>query len=307
MKVSVIIPVHNAAPFLDKSIQSALVQKQTGEVLLIDDRSTDDSLEICKRWELKDSRVKVFVNEGTKGAGAARNVGLRHATCDYIAFLDADDYYLEGRFEDDYNLFVENNDIEVVANALSIITLDKNKSVSINSIYEHQSILSYKPSFSKIKLKNFVNGNSFSIISLTIRRDVFQKVGYFDESLKQCQDTDMNLRLMLNTNIYSGNAEKPVVVYLRHNNNTTKNDTEAVNFRRKASKKHFRMAFEQNLDLKNKWKFLKNFIEYDYLWIFGKNLRLKKFYKAILLPLFIYRLISKTDPDYDKNRKILPS
>jgi len=111
MKVSVIIPVYNAAPFLDKSIQSALDQRQTGEVILIDDRSTDRSWEKCEAWVKKDKRVKLFKNEGIKGAGAARNVGLRNATCEYIAFLDADDYYLEERFHQDQLLFEEHQDL----------------------------------------------------------------------------------------------------------------------------------------------------------------------------------------------------
>lgn len=304
MKVSVIIPVYNAADYLNISIKSALKQPQTEELLLIDDRSTDNSLEICRKWEKDDRRVKVYFNEGTKGAGAARNVGLRNAKYDFIAFLDADDYFLDGRFDDDNYLFNNNNEIEVVANSLTIVTSDQKKAHGTNIIFEHNNIIGYKPSYSRITLNNFTNGNSFCITGLTIKSDVFKKVGYFDESLKQCEDTDLNIRLILYTKMISGNSIKPVVAYFRHQYNSTNIATEAVYFRRKAAKKHFKMALDNNFSSKIKLKFFKNFMEYDYLWLFCKNHRFKKYYKAILLPFFLLRILSIKDPEYDKERKI---
>lgn len=304
MKVSVIIPVYNAAPFLDKSIHSALEQKQTGEVLLIDDRSTDESLVICKKWEKVDSRVKVFVNEGTKGAGAARNVGLRNATCEYIAFLDADDYYLDGRFVETEVLFENNNSIDAVANSLLVILQNIEHTTELKTSHKNQSIIGYLPSFSFINLEEFVHGNSFYITGLTIRRDVFLTLGYFDENLKQTQDTDLIMRLLLNCCVFSGNYDSAVVVYYRHISNTTNNSTEAIFYRRKFAKKHFKLAYRHDLSRNVKWKLFKDYIENDYLWLFGRSHSYKKYFKIILLPFFIFRLISKTDHSYDKDRKI---
>lgn len=305
MQVTVIIPVYNAFPFLDKSIQSALDQKQTREVLLIDDRSTDGSLKICKKWELKDSRVKLLVNEGTKGAGAARNVGLRHATCEYVAFLDADDYYLNGRFDEDLQLFTNLKEIEVIANPLIILTSDQKNAKGINLVYEHNQIIGYKPSYSIIDLSEFTKGNRFCITGLTLKRKLFDKIGNFDEHLKQCQDTDLIIRMIIDSRMISGNIAKPVVVYSRHNHNTTNLTTEVIYFRRNAAKKHFKLILKRKFALKIILKFLKDFVEYDYLWYFGKDNNFKRYWKLVLLPLFLYRIFSKNDPEYIRDRKFI--
>ncbi len=127
MQVSVIIPIYNAAPFLDISIKSALNQVQTSEVLLIDDRSTDGSWQICEEWARKDKRVRLFKNEGLKGAGAARNVGILKAKFAYIAFLDGDDFYLENRFLLDQEIFANHPIIDFITNSIRILSVEPTK------------------------------------------------------------------------------------------------------------------------------------------------------------------------------------
>lgn len=112
---SVIIPVYNAADTLDKCIASILTQKmQDFEVLLIDDGSTDDSYEICKRLAEKDNRIRVF-HQANAGASAARNLGLDNANGDWVCFIDADDYiegeYLPLRIESHIELYLQNESI----------------------------------------------------------------------------------------------------------------------------------------------------------------------------------------------------
>ena len=98
-KVTVIIPVYNVEPYLDACINSVLVQSHRNlEVILIDDGSTDNSLEICKKFELKDSRVRV-IHKANGGVSSARNVGLRNYSGEYLMFLDSDDEYQEDIIE----------------------------------------------------------------------------------------------------------------------------------------------------------------------------------------------------------------
>lgn len=260
MKVSVIIPVYNAAPFLDKSIQSALNQKQTGEVLLIDDRSTDDSLKICKRWELLDSRVKVFVNEGTKGAGAARNVGLNHASCEYIAFLDADDYYLEGRFDETEKLFSSHSDIDGLGEAVLVIT-KKDGSTHINAFSKDYQI---------INIFDFLTKPSYLIIGLTLKKSFISKIDFFDESLKQTQDTDYLARIVEVGSVLTGKKDKPIAHYLLHNNNTTKNLAERDRFRSIFYKRYALKSIFKYKDFSLFFKMIKNYRTYDY-WYFFKG------------------------------------
>lgn len=91
MKISVVIPSYGQAEYLEEAIQSVLSQtSEAHEVIVVDDGSTDGSLEIAKRYE---PRVKV-ISQINKGLASARNTGIMNATGDYIFFLDADDKML---------------------------------------------------------------------------------------------------------------------------------------------------------------------------------------------------------------------
>lgn len=89
---SVIIPVFNTAPFLRKSLDSLLAQTHEDfQAICIDDGSTDDSLEILREYESKDSRISVVTKKNT-GVADTRNLGLSLARGEYVYFLDADDW-----------------------------------------------------------------------------------------------------------------------------------------------------------------------------------------------------------------------
>lgn len=89
--VSVIMPIYNCAQFLNDSIGSILQQDfEDYELLLIDDGSTDDSWEICKKYMQKDDRVRAFHTEN-RGVSGARNLGIELAEGEYVYFVDADD------------------------------------------------------------------------------------------------------------------------------------------------------------------------------------------------------------------------
>lgn len=93
IKVSVIVPVYNAQDYLEQCIVSILEQTlQEIEVICVDDSSTDRSLEILKKYEKEDSRMRVLTQPNS-GAGAARNRGLSQASGEYLSFLDADDFF----------------------------------------------------------------------------------------------------------------------------------------------------------------------------------------------------------------------
>ena len=92
-KVSVIIPVYNVEKYLHECLDSLLNQTLKDiEIIAVDDGSTDSSLKILKDYAKKDKRLKVLTQEN-KGAGAARNLGMKHATGSYLSILDSDDYF----------------------------------------------------------------------------------------------------------------------------------------------------------------------------------------------------------------------
>lgn len=90
-KVSIILPVFNESEYLDQCLESIINQSFTNiEVIIVDDGSTDQSLEICQRYLDQDSRVKL-VYQNHQGSASARNNGLTHASGDLVTFINAGD------------------------------------------------------------------------------------------------------------------------------------------------------------------------------------------------------------------------
>ena len=100
ISISVIMPLYNAAKYLEESLRS--IQNQTFtdyELICINDASTDGTMEILQDFQKKDSRIKIFVNEERSGAAPSRNRGLREAEGKYLCFLDGDDIFEEEMLE----------------------------------------------------------------------------------------------------------------------------------------------------------------------------------------------------------------
>ena len=92
MKISVIMSAYNAQNTIRRAIRSVLNQTHKDiELIVVNDCSTDDTEKIIKKY--KDNRIVYIKHDVNLGAGCARNTGIKHATGDYIAFLDSDDYY----------------------------------------------------------------------------------------------------------------------------------------------------------------------------------------------------------------------
>lgn len=117
VKVSIIMPVYNDEEYLDKSINSIINQSLKDiEIICIDDGSTDNSLKLLKDLEKKYNFIKIISQEN-KGAGKARNAGLKIAKGEYIAFLDSDDIFIDSTaLEKMYNYGIEEDAIMISAN-----------------------------------------------------------------------------------------------------------------------------------------------------------------------------------------------
>ena len=96
MFISVIVPVYNVEKYLDKCLESLLNQHYSDmEIVVVDDKSTDGSLNIAKKYE-KYTNVKVIAKEKNSGLSDTRNVGIKESCGQYIMFLDSDDYVENG-------------------------------------------------------------------------------------------------------------------------------------------------------------------------------------------------------------------
>lgn len=97
--ISVIIPVYNVEKYLHRCLDSVIAQTyQNLEIICVDDGSIDESGRICNQYAVRDARIKV-IHQENQGLSAARNRGLDAADGEYIAFVDSDDYILEGMYK----------------------------------------------------------------------------------------------------------------------------------------------------------------------------------------------------------------
>lgn len=107
--ISIIIPTYNRDELIKKALDS--IQDQTyanWECIVVDDGSTDNSLKVLKSYNDKDSRIQYFQRHRLpKGASTCRNIGLEHATGDYVLYLDSDDYLLDFCLEQRVNVIIE--------------------------------------------------------------------------------------------------------------------------------------------------------------------------------------------------------
>lgn len=140
-KVSIVIPVYKAEPYIEDCVQSILQQTFTDfELLLVDDGSPDKSGDICDRLAQEDSRIRVF-HKPNGGATSARKYGIEHAIGDYIMFSDADDTMPNGALQDLWNHTDKN--VDIVAGTILYktkkyhIISQTEKSVIDNSEYIH--------------------------------------------------------------------------------------------------------------------------------------------------------------------------
>ncbi|MDO4476189.1 MAG: exopolysaccharide biosynthesis polyprenyl glycosylphosphotransferase [Lachnospiraceae bacterium] len=92
--VTVCIPCYNGEATLGKAIESALNQKYVTKVIVVDDVSTDGTAQVVRQWQEKDDRVTLVRNEKSLGASGSRNKAVAMADTEYVAFLDADDYWM---------------------------------------------------------------------------------------------------------------------------------------------------------------------------------------------------------------------
>lgn len=107
--VSIIIPIYNVEKYLEKCLESIRAQTyQDLEIILVNDGSTDQSLQICEAYAQKDARIHV-IDKVNEGVAIARNTGIAHATGDYIAFIDPDDWIEPLMFENMVKALQETN------------------------------------------------------------------------------------------------------------------------------------------------------------------------------------------------------
>jgi glycosyltransferase involved in cell wall biosynthesis len=225
MQISVIIPVYNAENYVQKAVQSALQQLETAEVLLIEDCSPDNSLKICRELEEQYEKVRLVRHHDGKnhGAGATRNLGIENAKYDYIAFLDADDFYLPDRFKYAKKLFEEFTDVAGVYEAVGVdflSTSGKQKWLSRSNSDLHTITVTDVVNSHELFEALVTSGKgTIHLNGLTVKKRIFNECGYFFKHLKLHQDTAMVVQMSVCGKLIPGRLNVPVAMRTVHDQN----------------------------------------------------------------------------------------
>lgn len=228
LDISVIIPVYNAAEFLEKSVLSALPFEEVKEVILVEDKSTDSSLEICKKLETENPKVKLFQHPDKEnhGAAASRNLGIEKSSGAFITFLDADDYYLPNRFDAEKKIFIDPK-IEGVFSAIGIEYLTEKGKEEFQSKFADNSLttVNYHAEGKEV-FRGLLNltpktfGTFFHLNALTIRKSALDKYNLrFNDVLRVHQDSDFIIKLAYHCHLKSGIIDQAVAMRGIHDNN----------------------------------------------------------------------------------------
>lgn len=186
MKVSVIIPVYNVKPYLERCVQSVLGQTYKDiEMILVDDGSTDGSGQLCDELAAKHGQIRV-IHQENQGLSVARNIGIQQATGEYIVFLDSDDEWLltdglqqiVNRAEANTDLIIfkcvhiYNNGAEIIPKDYAIENIEKLRTAS--HVFEYL-----------VRTQQFKMSACFLMIRrmMLINHDIFFPVGLFSEDV----------------------------------------------------------------------------------------------------------------------------
>jgi glycosyltransferase involved in cell wall biosynthesis len=183
-KVSVILPTFNRANTLGRSIRSVLDQTYYDlELIVVDDASTDNTKEVVKKFD--DKRIHYIKHNVNKGAASAMNTGIRAANGCFISIQNSDDFWLSEKIENEIKSFT-------TANSKVGVVYSK-----VCQVYKKRRI--YVPSV-KVKKKDgnihneLLKGNFITGLSL-IRKECFEKVGLYDETLPSLEDWELYIRI----------------------------------------------------------------------------------------------------------------
>jgi glycosyltransferase involved in cell wall biosynthesis len=180
--ISIIIPTYQSAQFLPQSIESILNQTfKDFEVIVVDDGSTDSTSEVLNNY-IPQIRV---ISQKNQGPSIARNTGIRASSGVFLAFLDADDFWISDKLEKQIRLLEENYELGLIfTNALILYN-----QISKGTIFD---LVTPKSGWVE---KDLFQINFMPMSTILVRRSCLERVGLFDENLPPCEDYDLWLRI----------------------------------------------------------------------------------------------------------------
>lgn len=185
---TVIIPLYNKEKYIENAIKSIINQTFTDfELLIINDCSTDKSVEIASKF--LSEKVHLIHHEKNSGLAATRNTGIKKATSNYVTFLDADDLWKPHFLEKIFHLIQNFPEARIFGTNYEEVwnkTIKKPHNGSENLPTDFAGYVN----FFKINLKQGLYNHG----SVCLHKDVYEKVGFYNENIQLSQDLDFNIR-----------------------------------------------------------------------------------------------------------------
>jgi len=217
-KISIIIPTYNRANLLAKSINSVLSQTYKDfELIVVDDGSTDNTSEIVENFKKNDVRIVYIHIDNSGGPAHPKNIGIKKAQGEYIAFLDDDDEWMSTKLEKQISLFENNKDDLAIVSCDSVVIDDRGE-IAVKT----SKITNYG-------LRDLLIKNSIFTGTVLMKASAIQNMDLFDEQLKFLEDWDMWIRILADNKKIEFYPEI-LFKYNIGNANTTKNvsDTKKI-------------------------------------------------------------------------------
>jgi len=285
--ISVIIPVYNAEKFVEHAVKSALVHAEVKEILLIEDGSPDNSLQVCKQLERFSEKVKLLRHKDgkNKGASASRNFGMKCASQPFISFLDADDYYLPNRFEAEKKIFDNDPGVDGVYGALGFHYYSEEYKEKYIKVF-NTDLTTVKGNIPPEKLKYILLGmcredkGYFHLNTLTIKKQLAEKAGYISEEFDFHEDTHFINKLSFTGKLVPGIIDKPIGMRGVHDSN--------------------RITTDRN-NAYSKYLMLNNFEKWIYKEVEGEE-QAKRF---VTKDRMVYQLLSSKQNRFNKSSQLL--
>lgn len=225
--VSVIIPAYNCENFLSQAIDSVLQQTyENVELIVVDDGSRDNTATVAGKYE---NRLK-YIHQQNGGVSKARNTGLRHATGEYVAFLDSDDVWDKMKLECQIHALEKNKDIDWIfcdfkytkkGNVLpgriyeSGFNIFKEYKYKIIDFFDHKTYISVSEENVYVYWGNIYKylfkGNFILPSSVLFRKKMVDEVGYLNEDYRVAEETEYFLRC--SRNHIAGFIHHPLLCY----------------------------------------------------------------------------------------------
>lgn len=188
--VSVVIATYNTAKYLPEAVRSVLLQTYNNyEIIVVDDGSTDGTDEVMEQFQSEEKVHYYVLKHG--GQAKTKNAGIMASKGDFVAFLDADDFWTIDKIEKQLPCFNRNDNIGIVYTNLTVLDQDGGNRTSSDRKYYNGKITE------PLLMDNFVTG-----MTSMVRRECFDVCGLFDETLPMGIDYDLWLRLSTKYDFY---------------------------------------------------------------------------------------------------------